>query len=280
MTYEIDRLSDYSKETLKDELRRVGKKLKKVPTKADFNEFGRASASVVQKKFGSWNRGLSEAGLPVQHVKIVSREELFAEIEKVWKQFDRRPTQEEMNQFGKFKAATYKRRFGSWIKACEEFVQWNTKADKGESASLGDLKEIRPEILTYQPQKPRKAKKVEYGEPIDFEGLRHAPINEQGVVYLFGMLSSKLGFIIEAVRADFPDCEGKRRIHGEEDRWERVSIEFEYKSKQFKRDHKGREDDVDVIVCWEDNWKDCPIKVVSLKTWIEEQKMKSNGRMR
>ena len=42
-----------------------------------------------------------------------------------------------------------------------------------------------------------------YGEPIDFRGLRHAPINEQGVVYLFGMVSRELGFYIEAINRVF-----------------------------------------------------------------------------
>src|SRR5574341_205258 len=45
-----------------------------------------------------------------------------------------------------------------------------------------------------------------YGEPIDFRGLRHAPINEQGVVFLFGMVSDELGFLVESVHHPFPDC--------------------------------------------------------------------------
>jgi hypothetical protein len=53
---------------------------------------------------------------------------------------------------------------------------------------------------------------LQYGPPIDFRGLRHAPINEQVVVFLFGMVSYKLGFIVEAVHASFPDCETKRSL--------------------------------------------------------------------
>ncbi|MBX9788237.1 MAG: hypothetical protein K2Y37_04935 [Pirellulales bacterium] len=43
--------------------------------------------------------------------------------------------------------------------------------------------------------------------------MRHAPINEQGVVYLFGMVSRELGFYIEAIQQGFPDCEGKYLHH-------------------------------------------------------------------
>jgi hypothetical protein len=147
------------------------------------------------------------------------------------------------------------------LKAVEAFVQWK---GKGEVDRIGDFTEISPEILIDQPQKPHRIRKVEYGEPIEFLGLRHAPLNEQGVVYLFGVLSKQLGFIIEAVRTDFPDCEGKRGIPGKQNRWEQVSIEFEYKSSHFK-EHGHNANECDVIVCWEHDWKDCPIEVISLK---------------
>jgi hypothetical protein len=81
-----------------------------------------------------------------------------------------------------------------------------------------------------------KTADIEYGAPMDFRGLRHAPLNEQGVVYLFGMVSYELGFLIEAVHASFPDCEAKRCIDRTRNRWQRVRIEFEYRSSQF-RDH-------------------------------------------
>jgi hypothetical protein len=32
-----------------------------------------------------------------------------------------------------------------------------------------------------------------YGQPLDFRGLRHEPVNEQGVVLLFGLVAKELG---------------------------------------------------------------------------------------
>jgi len=55
---------------------------------------------------------------------------------------------------------------------------------------------------------------------MDFRGLRHEPINEQGVVLLFGMLAEELGYRIEAVQNEFPDCETKRQVGP--NRWQRV----------------------------------------------------------
>jgi hypothetical protein len=43
-------------------------------------------------------------------------------------------------------------------------------------------------------RKSKRLMKQEYGAPIDFRGLRHAPLNEQGVVYLFALVAIELGF--------------------------------------------------------------------------------------
>jgi len=101
-----------------------------------------------------------------------------------------------------------------------------------------------------------------------FRGIRHEPVNEQGVVLLFGMLAKDLGYLIEAVQKGFPDCEAKRQIAPE--RWQRVNIEFEFESRNF-RDHGHPSNGCDVIVCWRHNWDECPaqIEVVELSRVIK-----------
>ncbi len=108
---------------------------------------------------------------------------------------------------------------------------------------------------------------IEYGAPINFRGLRHAPINEQGVVYLFGMVSNELGLIVEAVQTGFPDCEAKRCVNRRENRWQRVRVEFEFRSRNF-RDHGHDAAKCDLIVCWEHDWPDCPLEVIELRSVI------------
>ena len=106
-----------------------------------------------------------------------------------------------------------------------------------------------------------------YGNPIDFRGLRHEPVNEDGVVFLFGMVARELGYLVEAVQAGFPDCEAKRQV--EAGKWQRVRIEFEYESRNF-RDHGHPPEGCDVIVCWRHNWPECPaeLEVVELRSVI------------
>ena len=111
-----------------------------------------------------------------------------------------------------------------------------------------------------------KVEIAEFGELINFRGLRHAPINENGVIYLFGMVSQELGFMVEAVHAAFPDCEAKRHIG--ENRYQRVRIKFEYQSSDFKS-HGYDPAGADMIVCWIHDWSDCPLEVLELKGEIQ-----------
>jgi len=106
---------------------------------------------------------------------------------------------------------------------------------------------------------------------MDFRGLRHAPINEQGVVYLFGMVSNELEFLVESVHTGFPDCEAKRCVDHARNRWQSVRIEFEFLSSNF-REHGHPHDGCDLIVCWEHDWTDCPLEVVELRSRIKELK--------
>ncbi|RMF97977.1 MAG: hypothetical protein D6734_01005 [Candidatus Schekmanbacteria bacterium] len=99
------------------------------------------------------------------------------------------------------------------------------------------------------------------GDPIKVDGLTYAPLNENGVIYLFAKLASKLGFIVEAIQPAFPDAKARRRKGRG---WEDVWIEFEYKASSFKA-HRHDPSECDIIVCWEDDWPDAPIEVLELK---------------
>ncbi|HLW51208.1 MAG TPA: hypothetical protein VKW06_00055 [Candidatus Angelobacter sp.] len=102
------------------------------------------------------------------------------------------------------------------------------------------------------------------GAPLILPGLAYEPVNESGVVFLFGMLAHRLGFRVECLQAGFPDCEATRQV--QPGRWQRVRIEFEYESRNFLT-HRHPATECDVIVCWRHNWADCPaeLEVVELR---------------
>lgn len=107
-----------------------------------------------------------------------------------------------------------------------------------------------------------------YGQPMDFRGLRHEPVNEQGVVLLFGMVAKELGYMVESVQSGFPDCEAKRQIAPQ--RWQRVHLEFEFESRNY-RDHGHPLTGCDVIVCWRHNWPACPpnLEILELSSLLK-----------
>ncbi len=103
------------------------------------------------------------------------------------------------------------------------------------------------------------------GDLINFRGLVYSPINENGVIFLFGKVIEDLNMYIEEIKPGFPDCIG-RRFTGRG--WERVAIEFEFRSSQFQ-DHGHNPDECDIIVCWEHDWPDCPLEVIELREIIK-----------
>ena len=107
-----------------------------------------------------------------------------------------------------------------------------------------------------------------YGPPVGPAAVSHGPTNELGVIYLFGTLAERLGFVVIHIQHAFPDCEAMRRVG--DDQWQRVLIEFEYESRNFVR-HLHDANGCDLIVCWKHNWEECPLEVVELRAVIRMQ---------
>ena len=107
------------------------------------------------------------------------------------------------------------------------------------------------------------------GDPLHFRGLVYEPVNEQGVILIFGMICEDLNIIIEEIKTTFPDCIARQRYG---DIWKKIRIEFEFKSSNFK-EHNHDPDLCDIIVCWEHDWKDYPkskLDVISLQEEVED----------
>ncbi len=173
----------------------------------------------------------------------------------------------------------YKRNFGNhWNDILCGFREWlKEKHPNSKFINLIPDKSI-PQLTIIRPRDSKQhsfvwqnKKSVVYGEPIDFRGLKYAPINEQGVVFLFGKISEELGFSIEAIRTDYPDCDGKRLVDRNKKHWAPVSIEFEYCSSNFYQ-HAHDASKCDVIICWIHNWSDCPLEVIELREVIKQLK--------
>ena len=142
-----------------------------------------------------------------------------------------------------------------------------TGADPDEGLSiLHGVPEENEEVGEVKPEerfdKLEQLQLHETGDILGVRGIVYEPINEQVVILLFAALCYDLGFMIEGIRAKFPDALLRRK--NEKGRWISCKAEFEFRSSHF-RDHKHDPTQCDIIICWEHDYLNCPLEVLSLK---------------
>ena len=276
------------KQAVLDAIRRAAQALGHSPSRAEFKAKARMTEYQVLRHFPSWREAVRAAGLEPDSTNIKLDD---SDLLQDWGNLVRRnrqiPTRDQYRREGKYSPGVFERHFGPWSSIpakfrnfAEEKPEWADvlallpiaapkRPARGTSHTSTDiLSEAASPIAIHRHRHAKLEGRAIYGNPIDFRGLRHEPVNEQGVVFLFGMVAKELGYMVEAVQAGFPDCEAKRQVGPS--KWQRVRIEFEFESREF-RDHGHPEDGCDVIVCWRHNWPDCPahLEVVELASVIK-----------
>lgn len=122
----VKRMSIPHQELLSD-LKRVSERLgTKVVSVEAYGNVGAFSCPTISKAFGSWAKALAAAGLEVSpswHPSSTD-DELLSNLAMVWEALGRQPKQNDLRPpLSLFSADTYKRRFGSWRKSLELFVE-------------------------------------------------------------------------------------------------------------------------------------------------------------
>jgi len=275
----------------------VARRLGHIPKVSEYKDQGRFDPTTIKKRFGcpfsripakfrEYAEGRPQwadvLALPAADVgsRTIEDEALLRDWGEIVRNLRHIPTVAQYRRQGRFSRRTMEARFGPWSKipaTFREFAKGRPEwadvvallpvvvPDRRQTASpRTDFSPIANSFRRHSKLSDRPT----YGNPIDFRGLRHEPVNEQGVVFLFGMVARELGYLVEAVQAGFPDCEAKRQIL--RGKWQRVRIEFEYESRNFC-EHEHPPDGCDVIVCWRHNWPECPphLEIVELQQVIK-----------
>ena len=257
-----------------DAIRELAGQLGRAPSRSQFRSWAGVSESQILKYFPSWREAVRASGLEPDATNVRLED---GELLKDWGEMVRRnrriPTRSQYRREGSYSPTSFEKHFGPWSAIPERFrsfaagnPDWADVLTLLPVVDVSDVRRVQRNASTEDsvlPVVPLASGRVHsrleglptYGDPIDFRGLRHEPVNEQGVVFLFGMVAKELGYLVEAVQTGYPDCEAKRQIGP--GKWQRVRIEFEFESRNF-RDHGHPADGCDVIVCWRDNWTDRP----------------------
>jgi hypothetical protein len=271
-------MKDPSKESLLNQAQSLAKRRdQNYILRNDFKKETGVSDHYILKYWDSWSEFFLEAGLQPKNRKPLTNEQLFQAAFEVLSAEESIPT---FTRFGKlipYSKAVYKKRFGTWLAILNSLKEWLYEKEPTNPLVVKLEEYVEPKTSTQTNREPLPSKSSQrlhslggrrFGTFLNFRGLQHAPINEQGVVFLFGMVAFELGYVVESVSTGFPDCEAKRRIKSQSEAWERVRIEFEYQSKNFI-DHGHDPEQCDIIVCWEHDWPECPIEVLDLSVAIK-----------
>lgn len=262
-------------------IRIAAQTLGRPPSRSEFKSSSGMTEYQVLKRFPSWREAVRAAGLEPHSTNIPINPDVLLED---WGEFVRGirriPTRDQYRRDGTYSPGVFEKRFGPWSAIPGKFREFAAgKPEWADVVALLPVENARASTANYSPtsdlalpnvpnhRHTKLSDRPTYGNPIDFRGLRHEPVNEQGVVFLFGMVARELGYHVEAVQTGYPDCEAKRQVDA--GKWQRVRIEFEFESRNF-RDHGHPPDGCDVIVCWRHNWLECPpnLEVVELTSVI------------
>src|ERR1051326_4144515 len=262
-----------TKEQLMAAITEITEKLGHVPSYAELMKTGKVSGRQIVKHFGTYTRALRACNLErVCGGNKLPLERLFLDWATVTRQLGKIPSKAEFAQMGQHSDTPLKSRFGSWGQVprylrryieeqgrTEEWKdvlalirEYEQGQDGMEMAATPECEQKKPRVMTDRPV---------YGPLIRPYPMIHGPINESGVLYLFGTVSERLGFVVTLIQTGFPDCLAMRLV--DVDRWQPVRIEFEYESRNFLR-HLHDPSQCDIIVCWKYNWPECPLEVIEL----------------
>lgn len=290
-----------SKEKMLALIRQCARKLGRNPTRRDLKRMAALTDARVNRLFGSVGQAFRAAGLePAGQGFRTPAEALLRDWASVARKMGKIPTRDEYVCHGRYSAGPFNSRWKSWHAVADAFRRYartsgtesmwadvlamiqsrgitcsttagspsRVLASRGGVDAVPALPVDEDEEGASDARRPLFPGRPMYGTPVLFPGLGREPVHESGVIYVFGMVAHKLGFVVERMQTAFPDCEAMRQVRP--GRWQRVHIEFELESRNFLM-HGHRRQGCDLIVCWLHNWPHCPrnIEVIELRHVIK-----------
>jgi hypothetical protein len=242
-----------------------------VPGLAELQQRTGLARQDMTRFFGSYTAALKACGLTKTGSGMRAQtKDLLLDWAKVARALKKIPTVYEYERDGLYSEVPFRGRFGMFSKvpkAMKLYVKENEL--EGEWQDVLQLidnhvpgKRLTQQEILGQSKSKILPERPVYGRLLRPSPLVCAPVNEQGVIFLFGALAERMGFQMLRIQTEYPDGEALRMMS--ENRLQRVRIEFEFESRNFLR-HNHDPAFCDLIVCWEDNWPDSPLEVIELK---------------
>jgi hypothetical protein len=103
------------------------------------------------------------------------------------------------------------------------------------------------------------------GDVINFRGFVYAPLHAWGVYSLFSTVIRELRLQVEETFPHIPGCRARRRTPRG---WEPVVVRCTVHSSEM-RVHAADLASGSLLICWEDDWPECPVRVIELRPVIQ-----------
>lgn len=115
-----------------EDIKMVQKKLGKTTlTIKEYDKWGSISSSTALRRFGSWNRALTLAGVNLsnQYYELV---DFMENIKSAWLKKGKQPTRRDMDnkELSSISSGCYLRKYETWYKALECFIEYMSSADE------------------------------------------------------------------------------------------------------------------------------------------------------
>jgi hypothetical protein len=273
-----------TKEEIIAAVKECAAKLGHAPSATEFAKETNVGKTDIRKTFGNYSRLLFASGLERQGCGyLVTLESLFLDWAAIARSLGKVPTMTEYELHGKYSVRPLTRRYNGWKAVAAGMREYIS--EQGLESQWKDVLDIiaaeyRPKkeaARTFARTMPRMTDpqvlhdRPIYGLPM-FAPFSFAPTNEQGVLFVFGGVAHELGLCITRVQIGFPDVEAMRIVGP--NKCQPVKLELEYESKNFLL-HMHPLDGCDGIVCWINNWPECPLEVIELRRVVEELRWKN-----
>lgn len=120
-----------------EDLRHVSKLMKSAKlSQSSYSAHGSYNVSTFIRRFGSWNKALDIAGLDLSNRVGVSDKELYENILVLWQHYGRQPRRKELSYSpSTISQSPYLRRFRSWTRALQAFVDYANTSDLSVDAT-------------------------------------------------------------------------------------------------------------------------------------------------
>jgi Homing endonuclease associated repeat len=186
-------------------IRKCAATIGRPPSRSEFMASAAMTEYQVLRHFPSWREAVRAAGLEPHSInQPLAVETLLEDWGEVVRRMRQIPTRVQYRKAGNYSLGVFDKRIGSWTAVPPRFREWASESPAwADVVALLPLENGRPEqqavptleeplLPTLKPIHRKLSSGPTYGNPLDFRGLRHEPINENGVVFLFGMVAREL----------------------------------------------------------------------------------------